>query len=493
MQQARVPGDIAIAHPDCLFIGGRWVSSQASGWIEVVSPDSEAVVAVVAEGREADMDAAAAAARQAFDHGPWPRLSPRERGALLAKMGDYLAGRAGELAAAWTAQVGTLAVAAPFMTGVGIGHFHRAAALSKTFVFDAPAPSEVAVHARVLRDPVGVVAAIAPWNAPFGILAGKTAHALLAGCTVVMKPAPETPLEAYIVAEAAEAVGLPPGVVNLVCAHRAASAHLVRDRRVDKVSFTGSTSAGRTIAVACAERFARCTLELGGKSAAFVLDDFDIGEAAKILAATITISAGQVCTMLSRAIVTRTRHDQLAEAIAAEMARIRVGHSHDPTSQMGPVAMKRQLERVEGFIAQGKASDATLVCGGARPKHLNRGYFIEPTLFANVDNASVIAQEEIFGPVLSLIPCDDEADAVRIANDSAYGLSGAVFTHDVDAAYRIGRAVRTGNVGQNGMRGDFALPFGGFKQSGIGREGGPEGLMAYLETKVLLLDGAPRR
>jgi len=492
MQQARVPGDIAIAHPDSLFIDGRWIRPLDRAWIEVVSPDTEGVIAVVAEAREADIDAAAAAAREAFDHGSWPRLSPAERAAFLRKMGEYLAGRTGELAAAWTAQVGTLAVAAPFMTGVGVDHFHRAAALAETFVFDGPAHSEVAAHARVVREPVGVVAAIAPWNAPFGIMAGKLAPALLAGCTVVMKPAPETPLEAYIIAEAAEAVGLPAGVVNLVTAHRAASDRLVRDPRIDKVSFTGSTQAGRTIALACAERFARCTLELGGKSAAVILDDFDLAEAAKILAATITISSGQVCTMLSRAIVPRARHDELAEAIAAEMSQIRVGHATDPASQMGPVAMKRQLERVEDYIAQGRASGAALVCGGGRPKHLNRGYFIEPTLFANVDNAGVIAQEEIFGPVLSLIPCTDESDAIRIANDSNFGLNGAVFTHDVDAAYRVGRAVRTGNFGQNGMRGDFTLPFGGFKHSGLGREGGPEGLMAYLETKTMLLDGAPR-
>ena len=226
MQQARVPGDIAIAHPDSLFIDGRWIRPLDRAWIEVVSPDTEGVIAVVAEAREADIDAAAAAAREAFDHGSWPRLSPAERAAFLRKMGEYLAGRTGELAAAWTAQVGTLAVAAPFMTGVGVDHFHRAAALAETFVFDGPAHSEVAAHARVVREPVGVVAAIAPWNAPFGIMAGKLAPALLAGCTVVMKPAPETPLEAYIIAEAAEAVGLPAGVVNLVTAHRAASDRL---------------------------------------------------------------------------------------------------------------------------------------------------------------------------------------------------------------------------------------------------------------------------
>ena len=203
--------------------------------------------------------------------------------------------------------------------------------------------------------------------------------------------------------------------------------------------------------------------------------------------------SGQVCATLSRAIVPRRRHDELAEAIAAEMAQIRIGPSTDPETQMGPVAMKRQLERIEDYIAKGKASGARLVAGGEQPAHLNRGYFIQPTLFANVDNASVIAQEEIFGPVLSLIPCEDEADAVRMANDSVFGLNGSVLTHDADAAYRIGRAIRTGNFAQNGLRADFTLPFGGFKQSGVGREGGAEGLMAYLETKTMLLDAAPSR
>jgi acyl-CoA reductase-like NAD-dependent aldehyde dehydrogenase len=235
---------------------------------------------------------------------------------------------------------------------------------------------------------------------------------------------------------------------------------------------------------------ARCTLELGGKSAAILRDDFSIDHAAKMLTGTITMMSGQVCAMLSRVIVPRHRHDELAEAIAAEMKQVRIGHSDDPLAQLGPVAMKRQLERIESYIEEGRRT-ATLVTGGQRPAHLNVGYFIEPTLFANVDNASRIAQEEIFGPVLSLIPADDDDDAIRLANASDYGLNGSVLTHDAQAAYQIGRRIRTGGFGQNGLRMDFGLPFGGFKQSGIGREGGPEGLMPYLETKTMLLDGLP--
>jgi aldehyde dehydrogenase (NAD+) len=321
-------------------------------------------------------------------------------------------------------------------------------------------------------------------------MSSKLAYALVAGCTVIMKPSPETPLEAYIIAEAAEAAGLPPGVVNLVCGGREASDHLVCNPGIDKVTFTGSTAAGKRIGMVCAERVARCTLELGGKSAAIVRDDFPIEAAAAILGNTITMMSGQVCAMLSRAIVSRARHDALADAIAKVMQGIRIGRSTDPQTGLGPLAMKRQLDRVEDYIAEGTRV-ADLVTGGRRPSHMNTGYFIEPTLFANVDNRSRIAQEEIFGPVLCLIPAEDEADAIRIANESDFGLNGSVLTTDADAAYRIARQVRTGAVGQNGLRMDFTLPFGGFKQSGIGREGGEEGLWPYLETKTILLDGTP--
>jgi acyl-CoA reductase-like NAD-dependent aldehyde dehydrogenase len=319
----------------------------------------------------------------------------------------------------------------------------------------------------------------------------KVAYALAAGCTIVMKPSPETPLEAYIIAQAAAAAGLPAGVVNLVCGEREASEHLVRNPGIDKVSFTGSTAAGKRIASICGERIARCTLELGGKSAVIVRDDFPIEAAAQLLTGTITLMSGQVCAMLSRAIVSRRRHDELAAAIARQMQQVVIGHSDDPTTQLGPLAMKRQLERVERYIEVGRQS-ADLVTGGRRPPHLKRGYFIEPTLFAGVENQSRIAQEEIFGPVLSLIPADDEDDAIRIANDSNYGLNGSVLTQDAEAAYRIARRIRSGAIGQNGLRMDFGLPYGGFKQSGLGREGGIEGLTAYLETKTILLDAAPR-
>lgn len=477
-------------HPDCLFIGGEWGPAAGGGRIAIVSPDSEAEVAGVAEGSEADMDRAVEAARDAFDKGPWPNMSPGERAAFLHKMAAYLTAAEPRLAQAWTAQVGGLATHAPGMTTLATMTFSGIAAMADSFEFESRRVGQMVGGVIVRREPVGVVAAIAPWNAPYFIMAAKVANALLAGCTVVMKPAPETPLEAYIIAEAAEAAELPPGVLNLVCGHRDAADYLVRHDGVDKVSFTGSTATGKHIGAVCAGRVARCTLELGGKSAAIVRDDFPTADAAALLAGTISMMSGQVCAMLSRAIVPRKRHDELAEAIADEMRKIRVGASTDPETQMGPVAMKRQLEKVEGYIAEGRLT-ADLITGGERPAHLNRGYFIEPTLFANVDNRSRIAQEEIFGPVLCLIPAEDEDDAIRIANESRFGLSGAVLTHDVDAAYDIARRVRTGTMNQNGIKLELGVPFGGYKQSGIGREGGPDGLMAYLETKTILLDGLP--
>ena len=483
---ARTP--IHIQHPDRLFIGGQWVKPAGPGVIELVSPATEQVFARVAEAREADMDAAVAAARKAFDDGPWPRLSHAERADYLRKMAKALEARIPELASAWTEQIGGLAAMGPMMHGGGVMQYNFYADMAATYPFEERRPSSVGGTAVIVREPVGVVAAIAPWNAPFMIMTTKVAPALLAGCTVIMKPSPETPLETYILAEAAEAAGLPPGVVNLVPSHREAADYLVRNPGVDKVGFTGSTAAGRRIASVCGERIARYTLELGGKSAAIVLDDFDIGQAAKVLSGTITVLTGQVCATLSRAIVPRKRHDELAEAIVAEMKAVRIGDPYDPQTQMGPVAMKRQLERIEGYIAKGEADGARLATGGRRPSHMNRGYYIEPTLFTNVDNTSTIAQEEIFGPVLSLIAAEDEEDAIRIANQSIYGLNGAVLTHDSQKAYDVARRVRSGAIGQGGLKLDFALPFGGFKQSGVGREGGAEGILPYLETKTILLD-----
>jgi aldehyde dehydrogenase (NAD+) len=273
-----------------------------------------------------------------------------------------------------------------------------------------------------------------------------------------------------------------------VVGHRPASEHLIRNPGVDKVAFTGSSAAGKRIASILGERMARYTMEPGGKSAAIVLDDFGVDEAVQNLTGSLCRLSGQVCAALTRVIVPRARHDDFVDSFSAAMARMQPGDPYDPASSFGPLAMERQLERVQGYVAKGNAEGATLAYGGARPAGLNRGFYFEPTLFANVDNAMAIAQEEIFGPVISLIPCEGEADAIRIANDTVYGLNGAVLTHDNARAYDIARQIKAGNVFQGRMRIDFSIAFGGFKQSGVGREGGREGLLPYLEPKTLMLD-----
>jgi aldehyde dehydrogenase (NAD+) len=276
-----------------------------------------------------------------------------------------------------------------------------------------------------------------------------------------------------------------------VTADREASELLVRDSRVDKITFTGSTAAGRRIASLCGERIARCTLELGGKSAAVVLDDIDLATVAATIGAEECVLSGQVCHSITRIVVSRDRHDALVEVLAATLSRVQVGDPFDAHTQMGPLATRRQRDSVERYIATGMADGATLATGGGRPRHLERGWFIEPTVFSNVDNASTIAQEEIFGPVLSVIPAHDEQHAIAIANDTIYGLNAAVFTDDVDRATIVARQLRSGTVGHNGSRTDFGIAFGGFKQSGLGREGGMEGLLPFLETKLIALDGSP--
>jgi acyl-CoA reductase-like NAD-dependent aldehyde dehydrogenase len=409
----------------------------------------------------------------------------------MREIARNLRARNAELAHVWTEQMGALSA---FTRNVGndcASMFEYYAGLAATFPWEEErTPGFGGGVSMVVREPVGVVAAICPWNSPLASMTRKVAPALLAGCTVIMKPSPETPLDAYILAECIEAAGLPAGVVNLVPAHRDAADYLVCRPEVDKVAFTGSTAAGRRIGAVCGDRIARFSLELGGKSAAIVLDDIAISDVVATLTPGMCRLNGQVCASLTRVVVSQKRHDEFVDAFAESMRHIQVGNSTDAATELGPVAMKRQLDRVEGYIAKGKAEGAKLATGGGRPKGLNRGYFVEPTLFANVDNAMTIAREEIFGPVVSVIPYSDLDDALRIANDSIYGLNGAVFTNDVEQAYDVARGVRTGTFAQNEFKIDFAVPFGGFKQSGIGREGGPEGLMSYLELKSIHL---PRR
>jgi betaine-aldehyde dehydrogenase len=487
-----VPTAAPIRNPDLFFIRGEWAKPSGPGKIEVFDSATEELLVSVAEARPADIEAAVAAAREAFDRGPWPELTHAERANFLRAIGREVRARAADIAQAWTRESGvvhTLAVAAAQALGNTWDYY---AGLADTFPFlEHHRPGSGGEVGLLVREPVGVVAAIIPWNAPASLISYKVAPALLAGCAVIVKASPEAPSAAYIFAEICEKVGLPPGVFNVLTADREVSELLVRHPGVDKVSFTGSTAAGRKIASICGERVARCTLELGGKSAAVVLDDFDVELAAKTIAGRATFLTGQVCASLTRIVVPRSRHDAMVEALSATFAAVKVGDPFDAATQMGPLAMRRQRQRVEDYIATGQAEGAKLAFGGRRPAHLNRGYFIEPTVFGNVDNHSTIGREEIFGPVLSVISADSEAQAIEIANDSVYGLNNSVFTNDVDRAYAAARRLRSGTVGHNSMRVDFAIAFGGFKQSGLGREGGAEGLHPFLEAKTLIMDGMP--
>ncbi|MEU6644088.1 aldehyde dehydrogenase [Saccharomonospora sp. NPDC046836] len=487
-KQAEVP----LRHPNRLFIGGQWVAPSSTATIEVIDSATEQTLFHVAEATAEDMARAVAAARDAFDNGPWPRLSHAERAGYLRAFAEGWRERAADIGQLWPRESGALhALAEPF-TRRAAAEWDYYAGLADTYPFEEPVqPTAGGEFGLLVREPVGVVGAIIPWNGPVSSISHKVAPALLAGCTVVLKSAPEAPGEGLVAAEIAEKIGLPPGVFNVVTADREVSELLVRDPRVDKISFTGSTAAGRRIGALCGDRIARVSLELGGKSAAVILDDADLAHAATTLATAECLLSGQVCSSLTRIVVSRNRHDELVDALASTFAEVRVGDPYDAQTQMGPLAADRQRTRVEGYIAKGIEQGAKLVAGGSRPRHLDRGYYVEPTVFAEVDNSHAIAQEEIFGPVLTVIPAVDEADAVRIANDTVYGLNASVFTADPDRARAVAGQLRSGTVGHNAMRMDFGIAFGGFKQSGIGREGGTEGLRLYLEPKTVILDGIP--
>ena len=483
---------VPIRHDDRFFIGGAWVEPSSSDVINVIDSATEELYFSVPEAKEADMARAVDAAVEAFHHGPWPKMSHAQRAEYLRAIGEGLRGKADEVGQMWPRESGALHIIAQHTAPGVAGVFDFYAGLADTYPFEERAqPTGGGEFGLLVREPVGVVGAIIPWNAPIGLITYKIAPALLAGCTVVLKSSPEAPGDAYLFAEIAEDIGLPPGVLNIVTADREVSELLVRNPAVDKITFTGSTAAGRRIASLCGERIARCTLELGGKSAAVILDDMDLETAAGALSGAECFLSGQVCSSLTRIIVSRARHDELVDALAGTFSQVKVGDPFDASTQMGPLAMERGRDRVEGYIAKGVAEGATLATGGGRPKDLARGYYIEPTVFGNVDNHSTIAQEEIFGPVLSVIPADNEEHAVTLANDTIYGLNASVFTNDIDRAREVAGQLRSGTVGHNAFRTDFGMAFGGFKQSGIGREGGTEGLLPFLETKTVILNGEP--
>jgi betaine-aldehyde dehydrogenase len=465
------------------------VAPEGTDTIGVISPVSEEVIAHVPDGTEADIDKAVAAARIAFDRGPWPRMAPAERGEILRKAAAQIMAEMADLAEIITREMGAPItfsnlgqVMAPMMI------FNYYADLAGTFAFDEVRDGLLNPKVLVTKEPVGVVGAIAPWNVPLFIAAAKLAPSLAAGCTVVYKPAPETPLDAFRLAEIFEECGLPKGVLSVVPAGREVSEHLVKHPGVDKISFTGSGVGGKRIGGLCGERLKRCTLELGGKSAAIILDDAELATTIPTLLPNAIMNNGQACIAQTRILAPRARYAEVVDAVVSGVSAMKVGDPMDPATEVGPVVAERQRTRIEGYLDSGREEGATVAIGGGRPggSDFAKGWYVEPTVFTDVDNKMKIAQEEIFGPVLVVIPYDGDDNAVEIANDSNYGLCGSVWTNDNDRGLGIARQVRTGTYMLNSFAPiDFATPFGGFKESGVGREFGPEGLESFLEKKSI--------
>jgi aldehyde dehydrogenase (NAD+) len=474
---------------DSLFIGGEWVRPSSSATIEVTSASTEENIGSVPEAAEADVDAAVAAARRAFDDpAGWSQWEPAARAAALERLATELDSRAEEMARRVSAQNGMPISISPLLEGGFPAIVLRyVAGVLKDSSFEEERPGFLGGTNIVRREPIGVVGAIVPWNYPQTLGAFKYGAALAAGCTVVMKPSPETVLDAFLLAEAIEAAGIPAGVINIVPGGRELGAYLVEHRDVDKVAFTGSTAAGRRVAEACGRLLRPVTLELGGKSAAIILEDadLDLGKIGNDLFAATLVNNGQTCYLGTRVLAPRSRYAEVVDTLAAFASSLAVGDALDPATQIGPMASQRHRDRVEGYIAKGASDGARLVTGGGRPDGLDRGWFVQPTVFADVDNAATIAQEEIFGPVLSVIAYGDEDDAVRIANDSDYGLGGSVWTADPEHGKAVARRVRTGTIGINRYLPDPGAPFGGVKASGIGRELGPGAIAAYQQLKSI--------
>ncbi len=474
-----------------LFIGGEWVDPATDAVIDVISPHTEEIVGRVPDASNADVDRAVATARATLDDGDWPRLAPEERIAAVQRFAEVYAGRLGDMADIITEEMGSpisfsqlgQSAAAWMIINTFVG-------IAQQFPWEDTRTGMLGTDVIVRHEPVGVVAGIVPWNVPQFVTIAKLVPALLTGCSIVLKPAPETPLDSYLMAELLVEAGIPKGVVSILPAGREVGEHLVRHPGIDKVAFTGSTAAGRRIAAICGEQLKRVSLELGGKSAAIILDDADLAATVEGLKTASLMNNGQACVAQTRILASRSRYDEVVDAVSAMVGSLAVGDPADAATEIGPLVAKRQQERVEKYIALGQEEGARVTVGGnGLPPGIDRGWYVQPTVFANATNDMRIAREEIFGPVLTVIPYDDVRDAVRIANDSEYGLAGSVWTADVEQGLDIARRVRTGTYAVNQYTMDFVAPFGGYKASGIGREFGKEGLEHYIELKTIVPPG----
>jgi len=475
-----------------LYIGGAWVDASGGAEVAVVNPATEEVIVQVPQASLADVDRAVETARRAFDEGPWPRMKPRERSDALVRFMEVITRRRSELVDLIIAEAGSARPIAEMMQfDTPMRYANWFAERAASFPFEEPLLPQVSARGlgqgAILKEPIGVVAAITPFNFPLYLNLVKVLPALAVGCTMVLKPSPLTPLEALVLGEIADEAELPPGVLNVVTGDVAESERLTTHPGVDMVSFTGSDAVGKQIMSQAAEGLKKVLLELGGKSPNIVFAGSDVAKFAAGAAFAFTIHAGQGCALPTRILAERSIYDEVVEALVGALARIRVGDPTDAKTGMGPLIREAQRTRVERYVESGREQGARIACGGGRPGGLERGFFFEPTLFADVESSMTIAQEEIFGPVGVAIPFDDEEDAVRLANDTRYGLAAGLWHPNPVRAFELARRIQSGTVTINGGGGGPHLwgPFGGYKHSGIGREFGDYGLLEYTQLKTV--------
>lgn len=474
-------------HHDTLFIDGGWTAPSSRQRIEVIGAATETVIGSTPEATRADVDRAVEAARRALHAPGWS--DALQRAAMLERFAAALERRIPQLAERVSAQNGMpISTALQLEGGYSVAILKMYAALAAGLQAEEERPSPLGFTTRVRREPVGVVGAIVPWNFPVVLSIMKIGPALAAGCTVVLKPSPGTVLDHLLVAEAAAEAGLPAGVLSWVPGGRELGAYLVSHPGVQKVAFTGSTAAGREIGQACGRLLRPVSLELGGKSAAILLDDVDVPTLLQSLPGASLAANGQACFSCTRLLVPDSRYREVVDAVVGLVSSLKVGDPLDPATQIGPLGSAEHRDRVEGYIHLGR-SEARLLTGGGRPRSQPKGWFVEPTVFADVDNRAVIAREEIFGPVLSILRYGDEEEAIAIANDSEYGLGGTVFSKDREHALAVARRMETGTVGINAYLPDLNAPFGGIKASGLGRELGPESLAGYQQYRSIYVMG----
>jgi aldehyde dehydrogenase (NAD+) len=475
---------------DKVFIGGTWRDSQGGTDVDIICPGDEEYLTTVVTPSTADADAAVAAARAAFDEGPWPRMSVEERATCCDRFADALEARFDRMNLAWMLEAGApLAHGEMINNGAGTLSWRDTIAKARNIAFEELRESDTG-NVLLIREPVGTVLAILTYNGPVVLMGMKVMPALLAGCPVIIKPAPETDLTSRIIAEAVAEADFPPGVVSILTAGIEVTQHLVGHAGVDMISLTGGTAIAVDVIQRSASRLARTSLELGGKSPAIIADDADLQTILPDLVGGSTGFQGQVCITLSRILVPRNRYDEVATGLADAYDSLKIGLPWDESIERGPLAVERARERAETAVAGALKQGASIAAGGKRPAHLQRGWYYEPTLLVGVDNAMDVAQEEIFGPVTALIPYDDMDDAVRIANDTRYGLAASVFSASTDTAIKVARRIRTGGVAINTAGISLTEPFGGVKQSGWGRECGAEGIMEFTDIKQMLLSGS---